>query len=91
MQQLQIEFFYPLTEQIPLDLNYEGCELPRYNTGNIDTGKLYVIGSNGPLSTTISASHIILDIETTKIKVKEEPSFCRKLLYKCMGLQWEKK
>ena len=91
MQQLQIDFFYPLTEQIPLDLNYEGCEIPRYNIGIIDTGKLYVIGSNGLTNTTISASHLILDVETTKIKVKEEPNFCRKVLYKCLGLQWEKK
>ena len=27
MQQLEIEFFWPLTEQIPLDLNYEGCDI----------------------------------------------------------------
>jgi hypothetical protein len=25
MQQLEIEFFYPLTEQIPLDLDYAPC------------------------------------------------------------------
>jgi len=26
MQQLEIKFFWPLTEQIPLDLDYTGCE-----------------------------------------------------------------
>ena len=26
MQQLEIEFFYPLTEQIPLGLNFKPCQ-----------------------------------------------------------------
>ena len=26
MYQTQIEFFWPLTEQIPLDLDYTGCD-----------------------------------------------------------------
>lgn len=92
MQQLSIKFFYPLTEQVPLDLNYEGCEKPKISTP-IDCIGLsnFVFSSQGAVGTTITASHLTLDIETTKIKVKEEPGLCRKVLYKCMGLQWEKK
>ena len=29
MQQLEIEFFWPLTEQIPLDLDYTECDKPK--------------------------------------------------------------
>jgi hypothetical protein len=29
MQQLEIKYFFPLTEQIPLDLDYKLCEPPK--------------------------------------------------------------
>lgn len=92
MQQLEIKYFWPLTEQIPLDLNYEECEKPKISVPIDFTGASnFVFSSQGTVGTTITASHLTLDIETTKIKVKEEPGICRKLLYKCLGLQWEKK
>ena len=94
MQQLTINFFYPLTEQIPLDLDYTDCaKKPVTSTSiNLSTSNYGLYdGINGTSYATISASNLVLDIETTKIKVKEEPGLCRKMLYKCMGLQWEKK
>lgn len=90
MQQLSIEFFWPLTEQIPLDLDYEGCERPKISVP-INAGGNYAFSLPSSVGTTITASHLVLDIETTKIKVKEEPGICRKILYKCLGLQWERK
>ena len=30
MVQLSINFFWPLTEQIPLDLDYTDCDRPKY-------------------------------------------------------------
>ena len=35
MHQLEIEYFFPLTEQIPLDLDYTDCDKPKlyYTTG----------------------------------------------------------
>lgn len=33
MQQLEIKYFFPLTEQLPLDLDYTECEKPKlWNT-----------------------------------------------------------
>lgn len=91
MQQLAIEFFYPLTEQIPLDLDYTDCAKPSISVPLVNSSS-YLISTNGPAAwATNSGGHLTLDIETTKIKVKEEPGLCRKMLYKCMGLQWEKK
>lgn len=43
MQQLEIKFFFPLTEQIPLDLDYTQPEKPKLWT----TGTLLNIGDGG--------------------------------------------
>lgn len=91
MQQQEIKFFWPLTEQIPLELNYEGCEKPKLSTP-VSTGPSnFIFTSNGTVGTFISASHLTLDIDTTVVKLKEEPNWCRKALLKCLGLRWEKK
>jgi hypothetical protein len=41
MHQLQIEYFFPLTEQIPLDLDYTECDKPKMWT----TGTLLSVGT----------------------------------------------
>jgi len=35
MQQLEIQYFYPLTEQLPLDLDYTNCDKPKLYFSNI--------------------------------------------------------
>ena len=90
MRQLEIDFFWPLTEQIPLGLNYEGCEKPKLSVPN-DSGLTYTIANGGTWNTTITASHLNLDIDTTVIKVKETPNLCSRIIYKCLGLKWQKK
>ena len=90
MRQLEIQYFWPLTEQIPLDLNYEHCAKPKIET-TINSGQTFTIANGGTYSTTITAAHLSLDIDTTTIKVKEKPSLCSRIIYKCLGLKWEKK
>ena len=34
-RQLEIEYFWPLTEQISLDLDYTDCDKPRYTYSNV--------------------------------------------------------
>ena len=46
MQQLEIQFFFPLTEQIPLALDYTECDKPKLWT----TGTL--LATNGAIGTT---------------------------------------
>ena len=92
MQQLQFQFFWPLTEQIPLDLDYTGCNTRELHTQKIDpNGLSYVIRPNDWTNATITASNLNLDIETTTIKIKETPPFYRRALYSMLGLKWEKK
>ena len=91
MIQQEFKFFWPLTEQIPLDLNYEGCEKPRlsYPYDTTSSGQFYTIANGCIGSTSIVANNLSLDIDTTTIKVKEKPNLCRRTLYKCLGLKWE--
>lgn len=90
MEQLQFKFFWPLTEQIPLDLDYTDCEKPKLSVP-IKFGNTVGLLNNTWGSTTLTVANLSLDVETTVIKTKDEPPFYRKALYKLLGLKWEKK
>jgi hypothetical protein len=50
MQQLEIEYFFPLTEQIPLDLDYTECGKPKiYWTTEVlgTSGQVLSVGAGG--------------------------------------------
>jgi hypothetical protein len=84
MQQLNIEYFFPLTEQIPLDLDFSESEKPMvWFTTEILGGNgmtLMSTGSNVTWSTQING----WDIGT-----KQEPSKLRKFLMKhLIGWKW---
>lgn len=89
-KQLDIEFFWPLTEQIPLDLNYTDCIKPQYTTA---TSGLYTFtDSNKSWTTaTIGAGNLVIDVASAVFKLAEEPPLYRKVLYKLMNIRWEKK
>lgn len=90
MTQLEIKFFWPLTEQIPLDLDYTNCTKPNI----VDTTSLgnFILSNNSINGATIfTTNNFVLDVEKTIIRTKEEIPFYRKLLYKLLGLAWEKK
>jgi hypothetical protein len=93
-EQLEFKFFWPLTEQIPLELDYTDCAKPQLGyplpSGGIGQGPITV--SFGPFATghtTITAAHLSLDIDTTTLKVREKPGLCRRTILKCLGLKWE--
>ena len=89
MQQLEIKFFWPLTEQIPLDLDYTGCESSKLSPLKLHSN--YTIQNINHTNTSFVASNLSIDVDTTIIKTKDEPPFYRKMLYKMMGIKWEKK
>jgi hypothetical protein len=93
MKQSEIEFFWPLTEQIQLDLDYTNCEKPRIYTSLplTGTGVTTYASFNSNAYMSITASSLSIDVETTTFKVTEEPPWYRKLLYKLLDIQWEKK
>jgi hypothetical protein len=89
MHQQQIEFFWPLTEQIPLDLDYSNCS--RFANWTTQTITL----SSGGLSNTIvnfapATWETVMKIPSnTTMMVDKEPNFIRKLIYKLIGFKWE--
>jgi len=90
--QLEIQFFWPLTEQIPLDLDYTACNQPKYYvpveySTPVETG--YTLANQQWTTTSISAGKLQLDVDTTVIKVNDKPPLLRRGLYKLLGIHWE--
>lgn len=89
MKQLEIEYFFPLTEQMDLPLDFSQCSPHQYwiraqgiagTHGPINTGMVFV----GDASTTWSTQINGWDIGT-----KQEPSKFRKFLMKYLiGWKW---
>lgn len=88
MHQLEIQFFWPLTEQIPLDLDYEGCaieqKLPTMSTWYTN-GALTSTHVNWPVTV------LKLTEDAVTFTYKEEPPWYRKLMLKIIGFNWEKR
>ena len=93
MRQVEIQFFWPLTEQVPLDLDYVNCEKPKlYN----DTGT--IIGTNGPYvltnaTTSTYALHVdgkvSMDADKITFRTSKKPNIIRRALFSVMGIKLE--
>jgi len=106
MKQLEIQFFWPLTEQIPMDLDF--TESDRY-AEELREEKLKkqaresVVCNIGPTTTTwgmptmpslvINGKDTIsyLNVGNTKLGLNSIPKWYQKLLYKLLGFSWSKK
>ncbi len=94
MQQLNIEYFFPLTEQIPLDLDYKDCVKPKLWT-TIDSGLSLTVGNGGTTWTTVSNNlgtpSFTINVDAMPITIisKKKPNFIMKFIYKSMGMKWK--
>jgi len=84
--QTEIQFFFPLTEQIPLGLDYTGCEPPKmtvsYTNGDTTGFAFYPTGTwEGVGTITLKATE--LTIETPNMP------WYRKLAFKLLGFKWK--
>lgn len=86
MYQQEIQFFFPLTEQIQLDLDYSDCVKP--TTIAPSSAFLAMVGGTGGSWTTTSFK--LQENETTMVVLKK-PNLLRKLLFKLLGFKWEVK
>jgi len=87
MQQLEIQFFFPLTEQIPLDLDYSECDKPKlWNTITMplaDGKGLTLMLSNGEVAWSTRLGDWELPNE------KKQPSKLQKFMVKYfLGWKW---
>jgi hypothetical protein len=89
MQQLEINYFWPLTEQIPLDLNYTDFKKPQViKSIKIGGATTVRINDRRDETITITAARFQLDVDTTIIKLNTKPPLIRRWLYKLLGLKW---
>lgn len=92
MIQQEIKFFWPLTEQIPLDLDHTGCTKPEITCSVSASGNYTTWANPYPTGTiTVTAGNLQIDTESTVILTKQKPPLYRRILYKLMGIQWTQK
>jgi len=86
MQQLEIQYFFPLTEQIKLDLDFTECDKPKlYTTLPLIGGSGMILMSTG--STNLTWSQRIGDWEIPS--EKKQPSKLQKFMMKYfLGWKW---
>ena len=97
MQQLQIQYFFPLTEQIPLDLDYtesiaygEKKKQEMWSNGSVtiscDANSSYTFTSSIEPSFTIDVDQVPITIVS-----KDKPNFAKRWIYKTLGMKWKAK
>ena len=95
--QKQIEFFWPLTEQIPLDLDYTNAGRPESQTMLSVTLPGCMIVSNGSIGSNWVSTELNSDsIKTNKVITEEitftlnkKPFIIKRMMYKLLGIKWK--
>ena len=88
MYQQEIQFFWPLTEQIPLDLEYA----PTQGVSGVNAvpiqGSIYEFIQPLTMNSTYTTS---INIDSTNVIIKSSklPPLYRRLLFKLLGIKWE--
>jgi len=103
MQQLEIEYFFPLTEQIPLELDFTLTEkyildkrAEQLQNSTLISGS-YLLSNGGTgstwttLSTNLGSPSFTINVDQCPITVisKKKPNFIMKFIYKSMGTKWK--
>ena len=95
-RQTEILFFWPLTEQIPLDLDYTGCDTTPKLVCSTGTN---ITLSTGTWATSIAPTLTVSPIDSkgtlsiggVNVGLEKEPSWLQKILYKALGFNWKDK
>jgi hypothetical protein len=96
MQQLNIEYFFPLTEQIPLELDYTDCAKPKLWTTTGTTMSGLVFGGTGATTWTTMSNNLgnpsfTINVDQMPITIisKKKPNFVKQFIYKALGMKWK--
>jgi hypothetical protein len=97
MQQLSIEYFFPLTEQLSLELDYKPCadydESKRkesvytgYKLNSWNAGTTWATISNN-----IDNRSFTIHVDQCPIIIvsKKKPNFIKQSIYKSLGIKWK--
>jgi hypothetical protein len=98
-KQIEITFFWPLTEQIPLELDYAGCAKPPtvspyyFNTNGITTWTTGTTAISPQPQLTITPNNPVgtLSIGGVNIGLEKKPTWLQKQLHKLLGFNWKDK
>ena len=89
MYQQEIQFFFPLTEQISLELDYAPCEPPKltvsYTNGD-NTGFAFYPTTTG--TTWAGVGTVTIKAKELTIETPHMPWY-RKLAFKLLGFKWK--
>jgi len=87
MYQQEIKFFWPLTEQIPLDLDYSVCQKPSLVIPAVQGGTS--ITFHEPTTWVTSTFHGDVDTKKLSIVLDKKPNFVVRWLYKLLKINWK--
>ena len=103
MHQLNIEYFFPLTEQIPLELDFTLTEkyildkrAEQLQNSTVISGS-YLLSNGGTgstwttMSTNLGSPSFTINVDAMPITIvsKKKPNFILKFIYKSMGMKWK--
>lgn len=96
-KQTEIKFFWPLTEQIPLDLDYTDCERPKLSVDTrFSTGTTYAFAeptwtTNIAPTLSVQPTNSVgqLNIGGIQIGLEKKPNLLQRLLHKLLGFDWK--
>jgi len=90
MNQLEIQYFFPLTEQIPLDLEYGPTHLHYRAQGIAGTSSTPILGSTYEFTSTPTwTTSINVDTNDIVITSKHKQPLYRRVLFKLLGIKWK--
>ena len=96
MNQLELELFFPLTEQCSLDLDFTPCD-EYQKAKQREYAQLSVIAYNGSISLTAVGSNItssfVIDKDNNPVTIRaqKKPNIIERAIYKSLGFKWESK
>lgn len=87
----EIKFFWPLTEQMELDLEYAPTHIHYRAQGVAGTVAMPIQGSIFEFCEPTYTTSINIDSSNIVIKSEKVPPLYRRVLFKLLGIHWEKK
>lgn len=97
MHQQEIKFFWSLTEQIPLALDYQpSYEYEAKKRVDLITGSVLISNSVGLTWAVVNRPiepSFTIDVDQTPITItsKDKPNFFKRYIYKMLGMKWKAK
>ena len=96
-RQTEIDFFWPLTEQVPLDLDYTNCERPKLTMPTDELNSITVSAATWTTSInpqlTVTPINAVgqLTIGGINVGLDKKPTWLQRQLHKLLGFSWKDK